>query len=107
MRIWDRIHPRKLCSKHLLGEHRELHAIWSILSKGKTGYRNHPEVKRWEGCLGALYFRHELLCYEFSCRGYNHASPLVPELKASPEMPLPWDDQERALVGKGCNCDIG
>lgn len=30
MRIWD-IHPSLLCRKHLLGEHRELHAIWSIL----------------------------------------------------------------------------
>ena len=30
MRIWD-ISPNKLCDKHLLGEHRELHAIWVII----------------------------------------------------------------------------
>ncbi len=32
MRIWD-IPPKLLCRNHLLGEHRELHAIWSILTQ--------------------------------------------------------------------------
>jgi len=41
MRIWD-IPPRKLCRNHLLGEHRELHAIWSILIRSKKGYLKHP-----------------------------------------------------------------
>jgi hypothetical protein len=32
-RIWD-ADPALLCDRHLLGEHRELHAIWSILTTG-------------------------------------------------------------------------
>jgi hypothetical protein len=75
MRIWD-ISPEKLCRSHLLGEHRELHAVWSILTKGKKGYRNHPETLRWEGKLKALYLRHEALVMEMEKRGYRHRSPL-------------------------------
>jgi len=50
MRIWD-IAPEKLCRNHLLGEHRELHAVWAILTKDKKGYSRHPEVLRWKGKL--------------------------------------------------------
>jgi hypothetical protein len=77
MRIWHPIPPLCLDRQRLLGEHRELHAIWSILSQDKKGYRNHPEVKRWEGRLRALSRRHGLLVVEMSRRGYRHASPLL------------------------------
>ena len=60
MRIWD-IAPKKLCRNHLLGEHRELHAIWSVIVNGKKGYARHPETLRWMGKLKALYGRHEAL----------------------------------------------
>ncbi len=79
MRIWD-IPPEKLCRKHLLGEHSELHGIWSILTKEKKGYSNHPEVKRWEGRLKALYSKHEEIVEEMKNRGYKHNSPLDPKL---------------------------
>ncbi len=75
MRIWD-IHPKHLCRQHLLGEHRELHAVWTILTEGKKGYRHHPETKRWVGKLNALYRRHERLVIEMEHRGYRHRSPL-------------------------------
>ena len=32
MRVWD-IQANVLCNNHLLGEHREIHAIWKILTK--------------------------------------------------------------------------
>jgi len=32
MRIWD-VHVKHLRRKHLLGEHRELHDLWNILTK--------------------------------------------------------------------------
>lgn len=107
MRIWDQIHPRNLCRQHLLGEHRELHAIWRILTKDRDGYRHHPEVKRWEGRLGALYIRHEMLVKEIERRGYNHRSPL----KGAPRFfdvlwPEPWDDQRNALAAKHCGCEV-
>lgn len=79
MRIWD-IEPKYLCRTHLLGEHRELHAIWTILTKGKSGYRHHPETRRWQGKLKALYARHQSLVKELARRGYNHFSPLDKKL---------------------------
>lgn len=75
MRIWD-IPCHKLCRKHLLGEHRELHAIWSILTNRKKGYANHPEVRRWRGHLWALYLRHAEQVFEMLRRGYQHRSNL-------------------------------
>jgi len=75
MRIWD-ISPKKLCRNHLLGEHRELHAIWNVLTLGKKGYSRHPETLRWKGKLRALFKRHEKLVEEMTARGYHHQSPL-------------------------------
>lgn len=76
MRIWHPIPPLCLDRQRLLGEHRELHAIWNILTQDRTGYRNHPEVKRWEGRLPELVRRHLDLLKEMERRGYNHASPV-------------------------------
>ncbi len=77
MRVWD-IHPKYLCRKHLLAEHRELHGLWNILTKhgGKGGYSHHPETLRWVGKEKALYERHEALIAEFIRRGYKHHTPL-------------------------------
>ncbi len=55
MRIWD-LEPERLCRQHLLGEHRELHALWVILTQDKQGFSRHPETLRWRGKLQALYF---------------------------------------------------
>lgn len=75
MRIWD-VSPKILCRNHLLGEHRELHAIWSVLTRNKKGYSRHPETLRWKGKLMALYLRHSALVKEMSARGYRHMSVL-------------------------------
>src|SRR5512146_954468 len=107
MRIWDQINPERLCRAHLLGEHRELHAIFAILMKGSAGYANHPEVKRWDSpkALAALEVRHYCLVREMQKRGYSHHSPLP---KAAPlhaaAFPAAWDDQEAALAAKSCEC---
>ncbi|MBM9519657.1 DUF1722 domain-containing protein [Desulforhopalus vacuolatus] len=75
MRIWD-INPGFLNDQSLLGEHRELHGIHSIISKGKSGYSRHPETLRWYSHLSALVIRHELLVEEMKLREFNHYSPL-------------------------------
>jgi hypothetical protein len=81
MRVWD-IHPKHLCRKHFLSEHRELHGLRNILTKhgGKGGYSQHSETKRWVGKTHALYDRHETLVKEMEKRGYNHWSPLDKKL---------------------------
>lgn len=109
MRIWD-IEPDRLCRNHLLGEHRELHAIWSILTKNKRGYSRHPEVLRWRGKLKALYGRHEKLVIEMGERGYKHKSPLAKRMAAGAAkqtmLITPYREQFKILRRKGCNCRL-
>lgn len=107
MRIWD-VDPAELCRAHLLGEHRELHAIWTILTQDRRGYRSHPETLRWEGKLAALYRRHEALVAEMTGRGYGHHSPLDPALAigaaVQDEFVDPIDAQRRILAARPCPC---
>ena len=76
MRIWD-INPGYLNRQSLLGEHRELHGIVSIIVNGKKGYSSHPETIRWTGYGWALRMRHRLLAAEMSLRGYTDKTPVL------------------------------
>jgi len=109
MRIWD-IPTGKLCRQHLLGEHRELHAIWSILTEGKRGYANHPETRRWRGRLKALFMRHDALVAEMTRRGFQHHSPLPKGLATGDGVQREYvdscDEQIRILRDKGCGCTL-
>ncbi len=75
MRIWD-VSPGYLNDKSLLGEHRELHGIFSIIQNNKKGYAHHPETMRWRGHEGALRLRHELVKAEMQLRGFQEHTPL-------------------------------
>lgn len=109
MRIWD-VAPERLCRSHLLGEHRELHAVWSVLTGDKAGYRRHPETLRWEGRLAALYARHAALVKEMRVRGYTHSSPLDARLATGGAVQDLYVDSPEAQVeilrSKGCSCQV-
>ncbi len=109
MRIWD-VPPERLCRQHLLGEHRELHAIWSVLTRDRAGYRHHPETLRWEGRLAALYARHTSLVDEMRARGYTHSSPLDPQLATGSAVQDryvdPLEAQITILRSKRCGCAV-
>jgi hypothetical protein len=111
MRVWD-VDPKLLCRKHLLGEHRELHGLWNILTKHNAvgGYSKHPETLRWIGKEKALFNRHELLIEEFSRRGYNHNTPLDPTLAIGSEVQDQFintlEEQYEILKDKGCECRV-
>jgi hypothetical protein len=109
VRIWD-LEARLLCDRHLLGEHRELHAIWSILTTGGTGYAQHPETRRWRGRLAALYARHDEQVAEMDRRGFRHASPLDPGLATGAaeqtELVDPVEVQHARLAERGCSCAV-
>jgi len=81
MRIWD-LNPGYLNRQSLLGEHRELHGIVSIIKHNKKGYSKHPETLRWVGYGWALKQRHKLLVAEMNLRGYTDKSPVL--LKSKP-----------------------
>lgn len=110
MRIWD-VPPAELCRSHLLGEHRELHGLWNILTRDLSGYRRHPETRRWEGRLAALFLRHERLVAEMESRGYRHRSPLPSHLATGADVQTEFVDtpaeQRRILRSKSCPCGTG
>jgi hypothetical protein len=72
MRMWM-CDPKILCTKHLLGEHVEMHMFLGHLQKkrGITGYLKN-------NCLEprSIYQRHEDLAAELIRRGFNHKSPM-------------------------------
>lgn len=109
MRIWD-VSPQKLCRNHLLGEHSELHGIWSILTQDKKGFAHHPEVVRWRGKLKALYRKHQEIVEEMRRRGYQHNSPLDPAMATGvgvqDELVDSMEEQYRILIRKGCDCRV-
>jgi hypothetical protein len=109
MRIWN-ISTEKLCRQHLLGEHRELHAMWVVITQNKKGYSKHLETIRWIGKLKAMYIRHEEQVEEMRHRGYNHQSPLdvknaVGKSKQDVFVDIP-SIQIKILKQKGCNCKV-
>jgi len=107
MRVWD-LDPRLLCGRHLLAEHGEIHAVWSVVTENRKGYSNHPETKRWRGRLKALYLRHEKTAKEMEKRGFRHRSPLDEGLATGnaiqDELLDPIEAQERLLSEKDPEC---
>jgi len=96
--------------QHLLGEHRELHAIWTVLTQKRKGYSRHPESLRWRGCVRALFRRHDSLVEKMARRGYRHRSPLDSRQARGPGTQSVYVDppgrQRRILREKGCDCDV-
>ncbi len=94
VRIWN-LPVEELDDQHLLGEHLELHIIWNALTKPpdpgrRRGWRNHPETRRFEERVGALYDRHSAQVAEMVRRGWNgHKTPLeeAPAADTSREWP--------------------
>jgi len=82
VRVWD-VCAGYLNRGSLLGEHRELHGVASILRRGKRGYSRHPETLRWKGFQASLAHRHDLLVAEMRLRGYAHLSPLPSRASAA------------------------
>jgi hypothetical protein len=76
VRVWD-LNPGYLNRQSLLGEHREIHAVFSIIENHKRGYARHPETLRWVERLPALAHRHHLVVSEMQLRGYQHHSPVT------------------------------
>lgn len=81
MRMWM-VEPNKMCRKHLLGEHVELHMFVGVINKGNDleGY-----FKKKLVCVSEIKKRHDDLVNEMKTRGYNHKSEL-PDFK--------WDKLE-------------
>lgn len=85
VRIW-KTSVKVFNRQHLLGEHVELHILWSALTQGKKGYSHHPETLRFKNHIGQLIDRHNQQIEEMKLRGYKHHSPLPDEESFKPEV---------------------
>lgn len=97
MRVWD-IHPGYLSRQSLLGQHVEIHAIFSIITGGKEGYAQHPETMRWRNNLCRLIKVHERTVAEMTLRGFGHRSPL-PQVACTSGDSLSWVDPPHLQFG--------
>ncbi len=97
MRVWD-IHPGYLSRQSLLGQHVEIHAIFSVITGGKEGYAHHPETMRWRHNLHGLRLVHDLTVREMALRSYGHRSPL-PEMDNASRGILRWVDPPQLQFG--------
>lgn len=72
MRMWN-VDPSKMCRKHLLGEHVEMHMFVGTILKGTSiqGYINSGLVE-----VPNIIWRHHALVGEMLQRGYKHKKDL-------------------------------
>jgi len=72
MRMWM-VEPRRMCRRHLLGEHVELHMLVGSLRKGTSlaGFVANGLIE-----VHSVRARHAQLVREMKRRGYRHRSPL-------------------------------
>ena len=73
MRMWN-VDTGKMCTRHLLGEHVEMHMFVGALNKNKSvkGYVDTGLVETHN-----IEKRHGEIVKEFKKRGFNHKSPLL------------------------------
>lgn len=94
MRMWM-VDPTRMCRKHLLGEHVELHMMAGHLQLGRKvdGYVR-------ENCVQprSIAARHKALIAEMTRRGYKHASPLRQPKIAAHQHPEARVDRQAALA---------
>jgi len=74
MRMWM-VTPELLCTKHLLGEHGEIH------KHRHTFVKHHKITKRITPVVQiepmSMELRHDQLAKEMLRRGFNHSSPFI------------------------------
>ena len=70
--MWN-VDPKILCRQHLLGEHREMHALIGSLRKGRS-IKGHIEKGQVE--VHNILKRHDALAKEILRRGWRHIKPL-------------------------------
>ena len=74
--MW-RVTPTKMCDRHLLGEHAEMHMFIGTINRGKS-IKGFLEKKLVE--VHHIRERHDRLVREMEKRGMNHKS-LLPQYK--------------------------
>lgn len=120
MRVWD-IDVSRLCNKHLVAQHHEIHCIAGIFKKElegqeNIGFQHHPEVRRWlddEFNTLALADAHDETVLEMLMRDMKHDydadSSGIHDWFGGTDRPAPWQPvakQVEILRNKGCGCNL-
>ena len=84
MRMWM-ISPRHMCSKHIRGEHYELHLVSGAIAKNVNLNHIRALINNRMLDLSKLAERHDELAAELVRRGGNHKSDLWFEFDLLPE----------------------
>ena len=101
--MWN-VNPKKMCTRHLLGEHVELHMIVGSLNKGRN-LKGHIEKGQLE--IHNIKKRHEQLVKEMKSRDFKHNSPLpkfnfkIPKIKTG-KINVSANERELAKRCKEC-----
>ena len=97
MRMWM-VDPKKMCRKHLLGEHVEIHMMVGTLLKGRSidGFLERGLLEPQSARK-----RHDALAAEMQARGYKHCSPL-PQFPSN--KPVARVVQERSEAELAARC---
>jgi hypothetical protein len=103
MRMWM-VDPKKMCDKHLLGEHVELHMLVATINLGKSikGYLNglvDPDQ---------IIARHALLTTEMASRKIKHKSPIGTPVRLFLAKKIDEEENLGELAHRcdGCACRI-
>lgn len=99
MRMWN-VNPKILCTKHLLGEHVEMHMFSGCINKGISlkGYINKNLVE-----IHNIKSRHDELVQEMLERKMRHNSPL-PNFKIWVEGKILYKDNLTDLLNRCERC---
>ena len=99
MRMW-KVSPKKLCDRHLLGEHVEMHMFAGNVKRKKniSGYVRKGLVE-----INNIKKRHDELAKEMLLRGFKHKSPLK-KFKGSVLGKIDINKSERELMKRCAKC---
>ncbi len=99
MRMWN-VDPGRMCGRHLLGEHAEMHMFAGCITKGMSiaGYVDKGLVD-----TSLIRKRHDALASEMLRRGMRHGSPL-PEYKAARQGKVDVAENEKELKRRCVRC---
>lgn len=97
------VEPKKMCRKHLLGEHVELHMLVGTINKGRSiaGFINKGLAEPYK-----IKQRHEQLAKEMAYRGYKHKSELPDFEYKGKEGKVDIEDSEKELITRCGDCRI-
>ncbi len=100
MRMWM-VDPRKMCRKHLLGEHVEIHMLVATLKRGRSieGFLTRGLLEPQNARA-----RHDAIVAEMKARGYKHSSPLPRFRCHGPSGEVSRESAEAELAGRCPEC---